>query len=132
MAKGMGAYKHLKNGDANETKFAIIENQLLTLYKSGVYLSNHDIIQVGKAIEIELPYKNRELVFKMLLAEADKSDKITELMGALLGLLKSRRQSYMALGDNFPRLVPTIKMWLTKLNAMESLLQQQTRMNPYG
>ena len=132
MGKGMGQFKHLKSQDSNETRFAILEGQLLTLYKSAVYFTNHDFVTIGEKLGIKLPYKNRDLILKMLLQEAEKSDKSNQLLEELLQILHSRKESYINLGNNFTRLIPTIKVWLQKINTMELLIKQQTRMNPYG
>lgn len=132
MGKGMGQFKHLKEQESNVSKFAILENQLLTLYKSGLYFTNYDFVNIGAKLDIKLPLKNRELTFKMLLVEAENSDKIAPLMEELLVIIKQRKEAYITLGNNYTKLIPTIKIWLHKINTIESLIKQQTRINPYG
>ena len=102
-----------------------LEKQLLSLFFSGIYVSSHDIRQLGAKIGIELPVKDRNILLSRLFGDANKENKTKELYLAISDFIKSRAMQYTILGNNYPHTKPLILKWLQKAKATDLLLKRE-------
>lgn len=72
-----------------------IEKHLLSLVQCGCYISTHDIILIGKALESEFPFKRRSLLLQNLFLEAHQKKKIIDLVAHLTQLLEDKKQNML-------------------------------------
>jgi len=110
----------------NQTSpYESLEKQLLSLFFSGLYISSHDIRQIGAKIGIELPVKDRNILLSRLFGDANKENKTKELYLAISDLIRSRAMQYAILGNNYPHTKPLILKWLQKAKATDLLLKRE-------
>lgn len=102
-----------------------LEKQLLSLFFSGIYISSHDIRQLGAKVDIELPVKDRNILLSRLFGDANKANKNKELYMAISDLLRSRAMEYTMLGNNYPHAKPLIFKWLQKAKSTDLLLKRE-------
>lgn len=110
----------------NQTSpYESLEKQLLSLFFSGIYISSHDIRQLGVKIGIELPVKDRNILLSRLFGDANKENKNIELYAAISDFIKSRAREYTALGNNYPHTKPLVSKWLQKAKSTDLLIKRE-------
>lgn len=110
-----------------QNPYETLEKQLLSLFFSGIYISSHDIKQLGAKIGIELPIKDRNILLSRLFGDANKENKNKELYMAISDFIKSRAMQYMVLGNNYPHTKPLISKWLQKAKSTDLLLKREMK-----
>jgi hypothetical protein len=108
-----------------------VERQLLATFYSGVYLTNADMIEVGKRIGLELAYKDRTALLKELMHHAHETNQKSELMQAFVQILQLRADTYRKLVKNFPATAPILEEMIHKARSTAMLLQREMRSHPY-
>jgi len=108
-----------------------VERHLMALFYSGVYVTNADIVKVGKLLGLELPLKDRMALLKQLMHHAHENSMKPKMMQGFIELLKERTKVYNNLAQNFPTTAPIIQQWIQKARSTIMLLQREMRSNPY-
>ncbi len=120
-----------KNRDVMPPAYESVENHLLALFYSGVYITNAEIVEIAKGLGLELPMKERTALLKHLMRHAHDSGKTPGMLNGFIMLLKKRIQTYQALAQSFPEASDLAKEWIHKANSTILLLQREMRSNPY-
>ncbi len=100
-----------------------LEISLLSITISANYLSTYDIVQIGKTLGIQLPYKKRSLILKELFIYVKKNTIQKELINELLKLIEKKEKKYQQLRQNYKNSSFIILGWLKKLNSIKRLIQ---------
>ncbi|RXI43314.1 hypothetical protein CRU99_08105 [Malaciobacter mytili] len=113
------------------TKFQHIINQLLTLYFSGIYITNKDMLNLAQELGFDFPLKSREIMLKNLFLEAYNFQKIPKLCDSLIYLIDQRVQEYKKLSFEYPKINEVSSSWIFKANNIKRLLVNEKRGNIY-
>lgn len=105
--------------------------QLLTLFFSGVYITNKDLIDIANKLDMEFPAKSRELILKNLITIAVEQNKAQMLYDLLISLLQQRISEYKKLTNLYPSLNEVSTNWINRANTMIRLITQQKRGSIY-
>jgi hypothetical protein len=116
----------MKHKDS-QSPYESLEKQLLSLFFSGVYISSHDIRQLGEKIGIELPMKDRNILLSKLFGDANKNGKSKELLVVISDFIKSRAMQYTILGNNYPYTKPLVLKWLQKVKSTDLLIKREMK-----
>ncbi|WP_457594707.1 hypothetical protein [Hydrogenimonas sp.] len=108
-----------------------VERHLTALFYSGVYITNSDIVQIGRSLGLDLPMKDRTALLKQIMRFAHEEGRKRELMQGFHTLIKERSDHYAKLLEEFPEAAPLIEEWLRKARATALLLQREMRSSPY-
>ncbi len=79
-----------------------LENRLLEMHASGVYLSSNDFIVIGSNLGILLPYKKRDIVLGLLINFAKEDNKEREVYKYLFQLIEERLKEYEEMMEHYP------------------------------
>jgi len=120
--------KHEKN---EVSQYAVLEKHFLNTFYSGIYLAPSEIVKIAKRFDIELGFKNREVLIKQLLSDASKHNKINEVLYAISTLINERINSYKELIQNYPNTAAKLMQTVQKLKSTDLLLKRELRGNPY-
>lgn len=113
------------------SKFTALENHFLNTFFSGLYLSQNDLIDAGRACGIALNMSSRELLIKSLLNRADEQQELPRLTAALNALIDERIQNYHRLSLEYPGTRELLAKLAQKANGTKGLLAREARGNPY-
>jgi len=102
-----------------------IEKHLLSLLDCGCYLSTLDIITLGSAIGLELPFKKRATLLQTLLLHARENKKTPQLLHALCTLLESKAHEMKNILCAYPHANAQMQPQLFKVSATQLLLQRE-------
>ncbi|BBG64724.1 hypothetical protein NNO_0022 [Hydrogenimonas sp.] len=108
-----------------------VENHLLALFYSGVYITGADFVEIGKELGLDLPMKDRSALLKQIMRHAHDNGLTQKMLAQFIKLLKRRIESYTALARNFPEASDLTREWIHKANSTILLLQREMRSNPY-
>lgn len=120
----------MKNKE-EKSKHQHLINQLLTLFFSGVYITNVDMINIGKKFGYDLPSKNREILLKNLFTMAENDGNLQVVLDEFLKLFNSRFEEYKKLTMNYPAINEISSNWTQKVNTIKRLLVTQKRGSLY-
>ncbi|WP_457596090.1 hypothetical protein [Hydrogenimonas sp.] len=124
--------KEKRNDHVLPPAYDSVERQLMALFYSGVYITNADIVRVGKKLGLDLPLKDRIALLKQLMRHAHDNDCKPRMLQGFVEILQERAQAYNALAQNFPAAAPLIGQWIQKARATAMLLQREMRSDPYA
>ncbi|WP_300368992.1 hypothetical protein [Hydrogenimonas sp.] len=108
-----------------------VERQLMALFYCGAYITNADIVKIGRTMGLDLPLKDRMVLLKRLMLHAHENNMKPQMMQGFIGLLQSRMKIYQDLAQNYPDAAPLIQEWIQKAHSTILLLQREMRSNPY-
>ena len=108
-----------------------VERQLMAVYYSGVYITNADIVRVGKRLGVDLPLKDRMALLKQLMRHAHDRHQKAPLMQEFVEILQERARIYRQLSETFPQAAPLLEQMMQKARATAMLLQREMRSHPY-
>ncbi len=90
----------------------------LSLFFSGVYLTNYDIRKIGLKIGKEYPLKERGLLLRIILKDiSDSLEKREIAINSLIELLEERRNAYIGLRDSYRGSEDILEPWCTKIDS---------------
>lgn len=112
-------------------KFTALENHFLNTFFSGLYLSQNDLIDIAKQVDIELDMNTREMLIKNLLNESERKNSIVKVTALLNQLIDQRIQAYHKLSLDYPASQPIMATLAQKANGTKTLLARESRANPY-
>jgi hypothetical protein len=123
---------HKKGKNKKEfSKYSRVEKELLTLFFSGIYITNYELVAIGEKVNIDLPMKRREIVLKNLIATAEERGIIKDVFNLIIELIDSRIKTYKSYGNSFLHSREVISRWLQKASSIKKLIAAQTKANPY-
>jgi len=117
--------KQGKKHEDRQSEYETLEKQLLSLFHSGIYISSYDVIQIGKSIGLDMPFKERDVLLKSLFAKAKEANQFSEALRHITIFIKDRANQYTVLGNEFPHARPIITKWLQKAKATDALLKRE-------
>lgn len=117
--------KQGKKHEDRQSEYETLEKQLLSLFHSGIYISSFDVVQIGKAIGLDMPFKDRDVLLKSLFAGAKKEDKFSEALRQIGLYIRERANKYTVLGNEYPHARPLISSWIQKAKATDALLKRE-------
>lgn len=109
-----------------------IERQLMAVHYCGVYLTNADMVEVGKKMGLELGLKERMSLLKDLMHEAHESGKKGEMIQGFIEILQKRARAYQEQAQQFPEAAELLQSMIQKARATAMLLQREMRSDPYA
>lgn len=86
----------------------------LTLFFSGVYLTNQDLLNVVYRVGIEEPLKSKEMILKNSLSKLSKENRIGDLISVLIELIENRKGEYLKIIQNYPKGGEVLRIWFDK------------------
>lgn len=102
-----------------------IEKHLLSLSSCGCYINTKDIVELGNALGIELPYKKRSLILQTLLLHARDNDQNLALLSLLCDMLERKNQALLIMLQNYPKAGFILQNFIFKTNTTKLLLQRE-------
>lgn len=108
-----------------------VERHLMALFYSGVYITNADIVEIGKSFGLDLPLKDRVSLLSKIIHYAHENNIKPQIMQKFIELLKKRVKIYSQLSQDFPATTPIVQNWIQKANSTILLLQREIRGNLY-
>ncbi len=114
-----------------QSDYETLEKQILSVYHSGVYITSHDLVQIGAQLEYDLPLKERDILLKKLLGDAKKDGKLVLLLQKIGALLKHRAEIYTKLGNNHMPAREPISQWLHKAKSTDLLIKREIQKAEY-
>ncbi|WP_456453129.1 hypothetical protein [Hydrogenimonas sp.] len=123
--------KHKHDRNVLPPAYEGVERQLMAVFYSGVYVTNADIVRVGKKLGLDLPLKDRIALLKHLMRHAHDNDQKPQLMQGFIEILQERADTYRQLAQAFPQAAPILGQMMQKARATAMLLQREMRSNPY-
>ncbi len=120
-----------RNRDVLPPAYEGVENHLLALFYSGVYITNAQMAEVGRELGLDLPMKDRTALLKQIMRHAHDNDMKPKMIQSFISVIKKRIKEYEALAKNFPEAAELVGGWIQKANATVLLLQREIRSSPY-
>ncbi len=90
------------------------EERLLSVYNSGIYITNRDLVILGKELGIDLPLKTREYLFGEIIYHVKTNGYKDLFLEKLQDLIDSKVADYKALEKNYEKAAPLISSWREK------------------
>lgn len=109
----------------NQSDYETLEKHILSAHHSGVYVSSHDLVQIGRELGYDPGYKERDILLKRMLGDAKQDGKLTDLLAKLGQLLKKRAQIYTQLGNEHMAARDMISEWLQKAKSTDLLIKRE-------
>lgn len=110
-----------------ETEFERIIKILLVPAKSGIYISRYNLRDMGRAIGVEVPIKDRKFMLKDLFIYAKQLDKMKEFLDILIDFINYRIDQYKWLEENYPRSKAITQKWVKKANALKQFIENMKK-----
>lgn len=114
-----------------QSDYESLEKHILSVHHSGVYVSSHDLVEIGKTLDYDLPLKERDILLRKMLGDAKKDGKLTELLGQLGLLTKRRAQIYTQLEKVHMPAREVISQWLQKAKSTDLLIKREAAKSQY-
>lgn len=102
-----------------------LEKHLLSLSSCGSYINTQDIVDMGKVLGLELPYKKRSLILQTLLLHAREHCQNLILLALLCELLERKNQTLSNMLQNYPKAGFMVQNFIFKTNTTKLLLQRE-------
>jgi len=115
-----------------QSDYESLEKFTLSVYHSGVYVSTHDLVQIGHAMGNEYPYKERDVLLRKMLGDAKDTGRLEELLTHLTHLLKARAEIYSELGNQHMAARGIISKWLHKAKTTDRLIKSEIAKGHYA
>ncbi len=110
-----------------ETEFERIIKILLVPAKSGVYISRYNLRDMGRAIGIEMPIKDRKFMLKDLFIYAKQLNKMKEFLDVIIDFIDYRIDQYKWLEENYPRSKNITQKWIKKAEALKQFIENMKK-----
>lgn len=96
-------------------------DNILSLNYSGIYFSNHDFVEIGKRVDLNIALKSKEITLKNLIDSAKKADKYEDMKREIVKLADLRADKYRELLELYPSVLP-IKALISKVDRLKEEL----------
>lgn len=113
------------------SKFTALENHFLNTFFSGLYLSQADLIAIGKKAGLQMQMHSREMLIKELLNNSLEKGTLPQVISLLNLVIDERIQEYHRLSLEYPNAREPMTRLAQKANGTKSLLARESRGNPY-
>ncbi len=113
--------------NSNKGSFVSLEDNLLSLFFSGVYLTNYDFFNIAKKLNFNIPIKDREVNLRSLIKGAKDNLKSKELEDELFNLIDTRIDEYSKLANNYANTSLIIKNWIDKANNLKLVVKERLK-----
>ncbi len=110
-----------------ETEFERIIKILLVPAKSGIYISRYNLRDMGRAIGVEMPIKDRKFMLKDLFIYAKQLNKMKEFLDVIIDFVDYRIEQYKWLEENYPRSKAITQKWIKKANALKQFIENMKK-----
>ncbi len=110
-----------------ETEFERIIKILLVPAKSGIYISRYNLRDMGRAIGVEMPIKDRKFMLKDLFIYAKQLNKMKEFLDVIIDFVDYRIEQYKWLEENYPRSKVITQKWIKKANALKQFIENMKK-----
>lgn len=110
-----------------ETEFERIIKILLVPAKSGIYISRYNLRDMGRAIGVEMPIKDRKFMLKDLFIYAKQLNKMKEFLDVIINFVDYRIEQYKWLEENYPRSKAITQKWIKKANALKQFIENMKK-----
>jgi hypothetical protein len=108
-----------------QSDYDSLEKHILSVFHSGVYISSHDLVTIGKELEYDYPLKERDILLRRMLGDTKKDGNFTQLLAKLAQLLKKRAETYTQLGNEYMATRAIISIWLQKAKTTDRLIKSE-------
>jgi len=110
-----------------QNDYESLEKHLLSTYASGVYISSNDLVEIAKKLDIELPFKERDILMRKLFGEMKEQNRLSDLLVQLILFFKERATTYTRLGNRHIDARDVIGIWLQKAKSTDMLLKHEAQ-----
>ncbi len=110
-----------------ETEFERIIKILLVPAKSGIYISRYNLRDMGRAIGVEMPIKDRKFMLKDLFIYAKQLNKMKEFLDVIIDFVDYRIEQYKWLEENYPRSKAITQKWIKKADALKQFIENMKK-----
>jgi hypothetical protein len=110
------------------TNFVTLDENLLSLFFSGVYLTNYEFLKIAKKLNFNgTVLKDRDVTLRNLLKEAKDNFKFKELEEELINLIETRINEYQKLANSYENTSVIIKDWIEKANNLKLVIKEKLK-----
>jgi hypothetical protein len=110
-----------------QSDYESLEKHLLSTYSSGVYISSYDLIQIAKKLDVELPFKERDILIRKLFGEMKEQNRLNDLLAQFMLFFKDKATTYTRLGNRYIDARDVIGNWLQKAKSTDMLLKREAQ-----
>jgi TorA maturation chaperone TorD len=107
-----------------DTGMKEIASYLISPPMSGIYLSRHDISQLGRQQRLPRGFGSRKQMLTNLLRVGEQYDQTPTLLRAWQDLLKGWQEAYTTMQMTYPSFSPFVETWLARTRHTSELLQE--------
>jgi len=97
-----------------ETEFERIIKILTVPAQSGVYISRFDIRDMGRALGVEIPIKDRKYMIKDLFQYAKQFNQLKEFIDILIKFVDTKLEEYKSLQESYPKSAELFNTWINR------------------
>lgn len=101
------------------------EQHLLSLWQCGCYINAQNLITIGLALGIELPFKKRSSLLQTLLLYAKESKQEQRLLSLMCALLDDKAQTLHHHMMPYPKTTLLLQPCLAKIERTKHLLNHE-------
>jgi len=105
-----------------ETEFERIIKILTVPAQSGIYISRFDIRDMGRALGVDIPIKDRKYMIKDLFQYAKQFNQLKEFIDILIKFVDSKLEEYKALQENYPKAAELFNTWIDRATKLKNYL----------
>jgi hypothetical protein len=110
-----------------ETEFERIIKILLVPSKCGIYISRYNIRDMGRAIGVDIPIKDRKFMLKDLFIYAKQLNKMKEFLDTIIDFINYRIDQYRWLEENYPRSKTITQKWIKKAESLKQFIENMKK-----
>ncbi|MBP1681237.1 MAG: hypothetical protein H6Q35_1576 [Proteobacteria bacterium] len=101
------------------------EKHLLSLWQCGCYIHTQNLITIGLALGIELPFKKRSSLLQTLLLHAKETKQEQTFLFLMNALLDHKAQTLHESIVHYPKTALFMQPWLHKIEKTKHLLNRE-------
>ena len=101
--------------------------QLFSLYMGGVYVTNADLVSIGRELGKSYPYKSREGLMEEIYKDLEKEGKLQPFLEKLAALFQKRVGEYAGLLAAYPAAGDVMEKWIANAQRTATRLETDAR-----
>lgn len=101
------------------------EKHLLSLWQCGCYIHTQNLITIGLALGIELPFKKRSSLLQTLLLYVKETKQEQRFLSLTHKLLEEKAHALQKHLAHYPKTTSLMNPWLVKIEHTQYLLTQE-------
>ena len=110
-----------------ETEFERILKILTIPARSGIYISRQEIRNIGLALGVEIPVKERKFMLKDLFLYAKQFDALKEFIELLISFTDKKLNEYRELQEIYPSSKILFKNWINRAENLKKFLENMKK-----